>query len=179
MARSTTKTESKVAAREQLDQQDRENNTREQLEEQAKQQETQQKNELKAGAKVKTGVRQQLVEEGNVAGARRPSGVRTGAQAGFTDQLTRVNGNDPMEGNFVVIDRQANGVLDGYKSAGLVDDQGNVNANVGDYGVYLAPAEQNAETGYPETIQVRLQDATFTTVTVPYAACRHTTSRGL
>jgi hypothetical protein len=180
MASKTKKsTASPVAAREQLDQREREDHSAERLEEQAKEQEARQKEELKTSHDADSGFKQKLVDEGNVAGARRPNSTTQGAVNGFTDQLTRRDGSEPMEGHFVTIDQSVDGVLDAYKSAGLTDDDDNVVPHAGNYGVYLTVGAVNEDNGYPETIVVRLQDATFTNVTVPYGACRHVASRGL
>jgi hypothetical protein len=183
MATSTPKkkaTASPVAAREQLDQRQREDHVEDTLEEQAKAQEAQQKEELKTSHDADSGLKQDLVDEGNVAGARRPNAERgPGAVNGFTDQLTRRDGAEPMEGHFVTIDKNADGVLEAYKSAGLTGDDDEIVPHAGDYGVYRTVGAINPENGYPETIVVRLQDATFTDVTVPYEACRHSASRGI
>ena len=173
-------TASPVAARETLEQRKSEDNSEERLEEQAKEQEELQAEELKTSHDADSGLKQELVDKGNVAGARHPNAQETvGAVNGFTDQLTRRDGSEPMEGHFVTIDKSADGVLEAYKSAGLTGDDDKIVPHAGDYGVYRTVGAVNPENGYPETIVVRLQDATFTDVTVPYSACSHTASRGI
>lgn len=183
MAKTQTRkkaTASPVAAREQLDQRARENDVEDTLEEQAKTQEAQQAEELKTSHDADSGLKQELVDKGNVAGARRPNAQETvGAVNGFTDQLTRRDGSEPMEGHFVTIDKSFDGVLEAYKAAGLTNDDDKIVPHAGDYGVYRTVGAISPENGYPETIVVRLQDATFTEVTVPYEACSHTASRGI
>lgn len=177
----STATASPVAAREELDQRSRDSDDAQaRLEEQAKTQEQTQAEELKTSHDADSGLKQELVDKGNVAGARHPNAQETvGAVNGFTDQLTRRDGREPMEGHFVTIDKSFDGVLEAYKSAGLTDDDDKIVPHAGDYGVYRTVGAVDPENGYPETIVVRLQDATFTDVTVPYAACSHTASRGL
>lgn len=163
----------KVAARNELDQASGEqNDPRKRLEDQAKSQEKQQEELLAKGAKAK----KDPAQESDVPVAKRTGRVDEKTQNGFMDQFSARDGNDPYEGHFVSIDLNADGVKDAYDAAGLVDDDDNLVG--GDYGVYVEPATLDPESGIPETIVVRLRDATNARVVVPYAAASPAESRG-
>lgn len=171
MARSTTKTDSPVAAREQLNERASEDHSEDRLEETAQQQEQTQKDELKAGANAPKGVHQQAIDQDNVAAARRSAGFSgSGVQNGFVDQISRRSQADALEGHFVTIDKSADGVEDAYKAVqGLTDEDGNVLPG-NDYGVMMEPGDLDPETGYPVTASVRLRGDTPALVSVPYEA---------
>lgn len=174
-----SKSESEVAAREQLEQQqsaDPQEAQEKQLEEQAKEQEKQQADELKskqtgAGAKAA----QALQESAEEAPAAARAGVgrtsQTPTQGGFMDQMSRRSGEDAIEGHYVVLDLNNSDVQSAYESQGLEGHRG-------DYGVYLEPATLNPDTGIPETIAVRLRDDTHALVVVPYEAASPAAGRG-
>jgi hypothetical protein len=169
----SNQSKTKVAARNELDQASGEaNDPRKRLEDQAKAQEKTQADLLARGAKAK----KDPAQESDVPAAKRTGRVDEKTQNGFMDQMTVRDGNDPYEGHFVSIDLNADGVKDSYEAAGLLDDDGNFGA--GDYGVYIEPATLDPESGIPETIVVRLRDATMARVVVPYAACSPAEARG-
>ncbi len=168
---SQTKSESPVAARESLDAEKAE--PVDKREEQAKAQEKQQAEELGrslSGAGAKAMADLQPGQNGTPAEAR--AKVK-GAVAigGHIDNVSRRSSEDALEGHFVSIDLSDKGVKEGYKNAGLEDHRG-------DYGVFQAVGGVDPETGIPETVLVRLRDATNAVVTVPYEACRPAEARG-
>ena len=93
------------------------------------------------------------------------AGTPVPTQGGFVDQASRRSGEDALEGHFVRIDLNFNGVSDAYKEAGIEDHRG-------DYGVYLTPTSLNPDTGIPEFALIRLRDDTNARITVPYDALR-------
>src|SRR3954451_25439906 len=144
------KSESTVAAREQLEQAGTSDPT---LEQRAKDQERQQAEELNSkltGSGAQASAKLQTNADENRAAARAGVQAQTATQGGFIDQLSRRSGADALEGHFVSIDLNDKGVQEGYKQARLEDHQGR-------FGVYLEPATRNPETGIPETVIVRLR----------------------
>lgn len=114
----------------------------------------------------------QPAEGGTPAGARAGVHARADTQGGFMDQMSARSVNDALEGHFVLIDLNHDGVKDAYKAVrGLEDHRG-------DYGVYIEPALRDPETGIPVTATVRLRDETNALVTVPYEALRRAEARG-
>lgn len=166
--RSSTKSESPVAAREQLDA--REQNTEDNLEQQAKEQEREQRDELKAGRQAKSADKSKEVAEAPAA-VRGTSG-QGATQGGFMDQMSRRSGADALEGHYVTIDLNYKGVADAYEAIGLEEHTGN-------YGVYLEVGSVRDDgTGIPETAVVRLRDNTHAIVAVPYEALSPSEPRG-
>ena len=167
-----TETESPVQAREQLQQLENQGDDQKtQLEERAQEQEKLQAQELShsiPGADQE----QKFIDEGNVAAARQHAGFTgNGPQAGFVDQITRRTASDALEGHFVRIDLNADGVKEAYKQVQGLYDADTDEVHRGDYGVYLTPAALD-ENGYPVTAVVRLRDETNAVVAVPYEALR-------
>lgn len=155
-----TKSDAPVAAREQLDAQEADANATDNLEEQAKEQEKLQAEQLKAGQGVGE-------DKTDLTPAQQRGNERVGTVAGFVDQMSRRSGSDALEGHFVTIDQNFDGVKEAYVQAGLADEDGNPIA--GDYGVYIEPADLD-ETGFPVSGVVRLRDDTNARVVVPYDA---------
>lgn len=166
MAKSTSQSESTVAARERLEEQTDPGGGTATLEQQATDQERQQAQELDsslsgAGARAT----QKLQEKASEV----PAAARAGHEAdaptrgGFVDQLSRRSGADVIEGHFCTIDLNDKGVKQAYEQVGLGD-------HTGSYGVYLEPLSLVPGTGIPETALVRLRDATNARVQVPYEA---------
>jgi hypothetical protein len=156
------KSDSPVAAREALDQEQASPDVN--LEQQAKEQERQQSRELGqslSGAAAKGD--EKLQKAGLPAAARAGAHAHAPVRGGFMDQLSRRSDEDALEGHFVKIDLKNKGVTDAFEQVGLKDHRG-------DYGVYLEPASRDPETGVPETAIVRLRDDTNARVTVPYEA---------
>lgn len=160
------KTESKVAAREQLEQNQDAPDPTARLEEQAKEQEKTQAQELSAGAKAPKGEHDKLIDQGNVAGARNV-GTLQSRTVDAVDNFGARSADDALQGLFVEIDLKAKGVKAAYEAAGIPD-------HTGAFGVFTTVGETDPKTGYPLTIGVRLRDATHTTVTIPYEAARRT-----
>lgn len=131
--------------------------------------------QLAAGAGAEAGLHQEAVDKGDISAARNAA---SGLGGVVIDNYTRRNANEAMHGHFCTVDLNHEGVKDGYKAAGLVDDDGNY-THRGDYGVFAASGESDPETGYPVTAVVRLRDETGAGVTVPYEALRHAASRGI
>jgi len=101
--------------------------------------------------------------------ARVPGSAST--QGGLMDNLSRRSVHDALEGHFVNIDLNFDGVEDAYKAAGLEGHEGG-------YGIYVQPGDCDPETGIPVTAQVRLRDETNARVAVPYDALRPADARG-
>lgn len=154
----STKSESPVAARDELEAlnaDSSEDAQREQLEEQAKEQEKAQAESLKAGANIPA------KDADNIAAARAPVGKGgNGVQGGLVDQMTRRDVSDVMEGQFCTVDRTHKDV-----------DENMLPAGEDGYGIYRGPATTD-EHGYPVTAQVDLRDSSFASITVPYEALR-------
>lgn len=173
MADSTAakKSESKVAAREQLEAQTNANSGTENLEERAKAQEKQQAellNSKLSGPAVKA-IDEANSEDKTAAHAR--ALTDQSGTVGRIDNMSRRSGNDALEGHFVTIDLDNSEVKDAFKQAGLEGHQG-------DYGVFLQRALVDPDTGYPTHVVVRLRDETNARVTLPYDALRPAEARG-
>lgn len=82
--------------------------------------------------------------------------------------MTARDDSDPLEGHFVSIDLSNDAAKAGVEA---VIGEGNARFGSGDYGVFLAPAALDEETGYPATIQVQLRDEHSAIVVVPFDAC--------
>lgn len=131
--------------------------------------------QLAAGKKAKSGgAHQKAIDDGDISAARNAA---SNLASVVIDNYTRRNVNEAMHGHFCLIDLSAAGVKEGYKAAGLVDDDGEY-THRGDYGVFLGAGEVD-DKGYPVTGTVRLRDETSVAVTVPYEALRNTPSRGI
>jgi hypothetical protein len=173
VAEKSNKSDTVVAARNQLNQADGEqNDPRKRLEKQATEQEKARDEALAAGAKAKA----DPAQESDVPAAKRTGREDEKTVNGFVDQMSRQHGGQPFEGHFVSVDLSDKGAIEGYKASGLVDDDDNPVA--GDYGVYIEPGQLDKETGLPVTAVVRLRDATNARVVVPYAALRPAEARG-
>jgi hypothetical protein len=163
----TRKSQSDVepTAQEQLDEMQGEGgrDVEAELTDQAREQKKQQAEELSAG-------------RGNVSKADRalaklvekaPAGARVGHEAGTPtvlgkmDNMSVRSNDDALEGHFVTIDANADGVEEAFEAAGLEEHNGY-------YGVYLYPASTDTETGVPDMAVVRLRDDTNALVKVPY-----------
>jgi hypothetical protein len=174
--KSSTKSDSPVAARAALDERDQPSGN---PEAEAKAQEAQQRQELKEGQSGAAGRREVKARDdvyqdgsGDRASLRVPAGGGgKGAQGGLVDNMSRRHDGDALEGHFVTIDlnnkdaRDAviQGVTNGRDDVDYEPTQFN-----GGYGVYITPGERDQETGYPTTAVVRLRDASNARVTVPY-----------
>jgi hypothetical protein len=176
----STKSESPVAARAELDQQQVDDDAQREAQEQtAKDQERQQADELKAGAKSTRGA----------AKLKSVAEQRTGREGekplfGRVDNMTRRDDSDPLEGHFVVIDYGGDGGKEAQKlMAAALGEQAlggrEVGVGVADFGVYTEPGELGSD-GYPVTAVVMLRgEFQPLQVTVPYAALRPAASRGV
>jgi hypothetical protein len=178
----STKSDSPVQAREELDEQQGAGGPDEkEQEKQAKAQEKEQREEL-AGGKVK-GSAAKAAAALQKAAADAPAAARAGTHSnaptrgGFMDQLSRRSGADALEGHYVTIDLGDSEVQEAYKDKFGEDDDGNLNWT-GNFGVYMEPQVRNPDTGIPETISVRLRDDTHALVVVPYDACYPAGPRG-
>lgn len=182
MATRSTKSESPVAAREQLDeQQGQQGPDPKAQEQQAKAQEREQREELSAGKQTGAAgksarVLNKLVEDAP-AGARAGMHANTPTRGGFMDQLSRRSGADALEGHYVTVDLNDSDVNAEYERVFGTDDDGNLN-HEGAFGVYMEPMLRDPETGIPETARVRLRDDTHAFIVVPYAALRPAGPRG-
>jgi hypothetical protein len=153
VASRSTKSDSPVAAREQMDEQQGQTGP----------DPKQQRAEVRA--------------EDAPAAARAGTHANTPTRGGFMDQLSRRSGADALEGHYVTIDLNHKDVKQAFEDKFGTDDDGNLN-HTGDFGVYLEPQLRNPDTGIPETISVRLRDDTHALVVVPYEACRPAGPRG-
>lgn len=161
MADTPTKSDSTVAAREQLEQTGASDPG---LEQRAKDQERQQREEL--GSKLTGSAAQaasKLQTSEVTAAARAGVQAQTATQGGFMDQASRRSGEDALEGHFVTIDLSNKDVQQAYSDVRL-------DGHRGDYGVYLEPALRDPDSGIPVTAVVRLRDETHARVVVPYEA---------
>jgi hypothetical protein len=178
--RSSTKSESPVTARDELDQQQVDDDAQRKAQEQtAKEQEKQQADELRAGAKSTRGA----------AKLKSVAEQRTGREGekplfGRVDNMTRRDDSDPLEGHFVLIDYNGDGGKDAQKAmTAALGERAlggrDVGVGVADYGVYTEPGELGAD-GYPVTAVVMLRgEFRPAQVVVPYAALRPCASRGV
>jgi hypothetical protein len=157
---SSTDTDVKVAAREQLDQVENPRDTADTLRNAADAQEKAQSEQLKAGqgGEQKDGP---TLAHNRVAVSHQSVGV----QGGRIDQMTRRDVTDALENHFCTVDRTHKGV----NSDDLPDGQDG-------YGVYIEPATTD-EHGYPTTARVRLHGESIFRV-FPYDALRPAESRG-
>jgi hypothetical protein len=113
--------------------------------------------------------REKIYDDGNGdrASLRVPAGGGgKGAQGGFVDNMSRRHDGDALEGHFCTIDLSNKDVLKALKERGIEDPT----PFEGGYGVYVSPAERDAETGYPVTANVRLRNSHNALITVPYEA---------
>lgn len=178
----STKSDSPVAAREQLDEQEAGTGPDpEEQEKQAKAQEKQQREELTSGKPSGPGAKAaaalQKAAQDAPAAARAGTHTNAPTRGGFMDQLSRRSGADALEGHYVTIDLGDSDVQAAYKDKFGEDDDGNLN-HTGNFGVYMEPQVRNPDTGIPETISVRLRDDTHALVVVPYEACSPAGPRG-
>lgn len=168
-SQSPTQSDAPVQAREQLQQvEEPGGNLTETLEQRASEQEAQQSEQLQSslsGAGHDATASLQENASDAPAAARAGVGAQVPTQGGFVDQASRRSGDDAMEGHFVRIDLNFDGVSDAYEQANLGEHRG-------DYGVYLEPVSLHPETGIPEFALVRLRDETNARITVPYEALR-------
>lgn len=166
--RGTTRSDSPVAAREQLQASEPEDN-REEL---AKEQERQQRAELRdKGTKAERAHGKRLADmdpAGQRAKAVNPSGV----QGGLMDSMSQRTGADAMTGHFVRIDLNNKDVQEAYAGVFPEDRFGKGYKHEGDFGVYVDNGLVDPETGIPETVLVRLRDDSHALVSVPYEAVR-------
>jgi hypothetical protein len=166
--RRSTKSDSPVAARDQLAAQEPADQ-RQALEGEAKEQEAQQRQELKQGSSSSAAergygqARQAEIKKGNVVGGWKPGQK---AVNGFMDQISTNGDEEALEGHFCVVDTNHKGVPDELK------------ANGDAYGVYLEPGAINPETGKPETVVFRARSATNQRYVVPYEALSPAESGG-
>ena len=156
-AKSPTKSDQPVAAREQLEQLTDPKDTVSTLEERVEEQEKRQAEELKAGQNG-------TAKDGpTLAHNRAPeSGPNSGVQGGHVDQWTRRDMSDALEGHFVTVDRN-------HKDVDLPDGHDG-------YGVFVEVATVGEDT-YPETARVRFRGETITHV-FPYEALQPAEARG-
>jgi hypothetical protein len=178
----STKSESPVAAREQLDErQGQQGPDPKQQEREARAQEREQRQELAegkaSGAAAKAGRALTKLAQEAPAGARAGVHSQAPTRGGFMDQLSRRNGSDALEGHYVTVDLNDKDVKAEYERVFGTDDDGNLN-HEGGFGVYLEPMLRDPDTGIPETARVRLRDDTHAFVVVPYAALTPAGPRG-
>lgn len=162
-----------VAAREQVAEREGDGG-KDNLEQTAKDQEKLQKQELKDGANSATKEQKAL----NKLADKAPAGARVGHVGsvatvnGKMDNMSVRSDADALEGHFVDIDPNFDGVEDAYKSAGLIRDDDHERGALNHqkyYGVYIQPVGPlEPETGIPTLATVRLRDETNVLVTVPY-----------
>ena len=175
------KSDAPVAARAQIEAQDREADAQEvqrkELEDRAKEQEKTQAEELSKKPPEGADELGELAQEAP-AGARAGVSVTGRTQGGFMDKLSVRSGADAFEGHFVTISSEADGVQEAYKQAGLwdddqadSDDDRETGFLAGFYGVMLTRGATDPETGIPTEAVVRLRDSSHAIVTVPYEAC--------
>lgn len=159
--RRSTKSDSPVAARAELDTSGPEGARDELLADQAKEQEKQQRAELRAGAKTPKGVAtlETIPEQRSNRPGEKPLLARV-------DNMTRRQDSEPLEGHFVSIDLTNE---DAKRGVEAVIGEGNARFESGDYGVYLEPASVG-EDGYPVTVRVQLRDDHAAIVNVPFEA---------
>jgi hypothetical protein len=181
VASRSTKSDSPVAAREQMDEQQGQTGPDpKQQRAEVRDQEKTQREELgqkDTGSAAKAATALQKMTEDAPAAARAGTHANTPTRGGFMDQLSRRSGADALEGHYVTIDLNHKDVKQAFEDKFGTDDDGNLN-HTGDFGVYLEPQLRNPDTGIPETISVRLRDDTHALVVVPYEACRPAGPRG-
>jgi hypothetical protein len=181
MATRSTKTDSPVAAREQMDEQQGQTgpDPKEQKREVREQEKTQREElgQKDTGAAAKAATALQKHAQDAPAAARAGTHMNAPTRGGFMDQLSRRSGADALEGHYVTIDLGHKDVKQTFEDRFGTDDDGNLN-HTGNFGVYLEPQLRNPDTGIPETITVRLRDDTHALVVVPYEACSPAGPRG-
>jgi hypothetical protein len=178
----STKSDSPVPAREELQQRGNPEGDPKALEKTARDQEKAQREQL-AGGKAKGGVakaaqgERKALRQGNVAVAR--DGVQgNGPTRGRVDNMTRRDDTDVDEGHFCLIDyskaETRKMVQDQLAPKGSALEAQGFEPGLGsaDYGVYLQPGALNPDTGYPETAIVLLRDEHSAQVVVPYDAIK-------
>jgi hypothetical protein len=146
------------------------------LEQQAKEQKAQQSEELASGKGSGSTEKDKLVKKGLVAAARRQPG--TPVNQAKMDNLSVRSGADALEGHFVTLDFDADGVKDGLKSVGLVNDDDDVTVGTDSLFVFLEPVDVDPDTGVPETVLVRPRSSAQAFFTVPYEALSRTERAG-
>jgi hypothetical protein len=181
MATRSTKTDSPVAAREQMDEQQGQTgpDPKEQKREVREQEKTQREElgQKDTGPAAKAATALQKMAADAPAAARAGTHTNAPTRGGFMDQLSRRSGADALEGHYVTIDLGHKDVKQTFEDRFGTDDDGNLN-HTGNFGVYLEPQLRNPDTGIPETITVRLRDDTHALVVVPYEACSPAGPRG-
>lgn len=166
--RATTRSDSPVAAREQVQSTEHEDN-REQL---AKEQEAQQRAELRdKGTRAQREHGKRLADM-DPAGQRAKAVAPGAVQGGLMDSMSQRTGADAMTGHFVRIDLNNKDVQEAYAGVFPEERFGEGYKHTGDFGVYVDNGLVDPETGIPETVLVRLRDDTHALVTVPYEAVR-------
>ena len=183
MATSKTKTDSPVAAKEQLDEREGKGG-QDTLKQDVKDQEKAQREELAAGKSKLSGpdkAAADLQKNGVPAAARAGAHGHAPTQGGFMDQMSRRSSADALEGHAVTLDLSDKGVQEAYKAANLIRDSDSPQGeyeHTGNYGVYLEPQVRDPETGIPVTALVQLRDDTHARIVVPYEALSPAASRG-
>lgn len=166
-SRKATRTDSPVAAREELDagQTDAAQVQQERLEEQASDQEQLQKEQLQAGTRLGG------ADRSGLSIPEQRSGVGVRPFNGRVDNMTKRSDADVLEGHFAVLDYENFGkeIREALKVSGVAAEGGVGDA---DYGVYLEPSDLDPETGYPATARVQLRDEHAAVIVVPYEALR-------
>jgi hypothetical protein len=181
MAQRSTKTDSPVAAREQMDEQQGQTGPDpKQQKREVREQERTQREELSqkdTGSAAKAAAALQKNAEEAPAAARAGTHTNAPTRGGFMDQLSRRSGRDALEGHYVTIDLSHKDAKQAFEDRFGTDDDGELNWS-GDFGVYLEPMLRNPDTGIPETVLVQLRDDSHARIVVPYEACRPAGPRG-
>jgi hypothetical protein len=160
MATRSTKTDSPVAAREQMDEQQGQTGPDPKAQKrEVRDQEKTQREELgqkDTGPAAKAATALQKMAADAPAAARAGTHTNAPTRGGFMDQLSRRSGRDALEGHYVTIDLGHKDVKQAFEDRFGTDDDGNLN-HTGNFGVYLEPQLRNPDTGIPETITVQPQ----------------------
>lgn len=162
--RGSTRSESPVAARAELDQASADNaqeSREDQLEEQASDQESQQADELRLGKRM--GRQADLTGE-SIVTQREGGPRREGPVRGFVDAMSKRDDSDALEGHFVTIDADN---ADAKRAVEAVVGEDNFGQGRADYGVFFNVLTRGDD-GYPDMVQVQLRDEHAAFVTVPY-----------
>jgi hypothetical protein len=178
-----TQSESSVAARDELNQQEQgpEGDRTDALKADAKSQEKAQKEQLSAGkasGAAAKGARadRKAARQGNIAVLREGPAAGGPAQ-GRVDNMTRRDDSDVLQGHFCLIDysnaeaKKAVQAQLAPKGSALAEQGFEPGLGSADYGVYVAPGNTD-ENGYPVTATVLLRDEHAAQIVVPYAALR-------
>lgn len=178
----STKSDSPVPAREELEQRNAPDGEGEKgLKQQAREQEKAQRAQLasgkaKGGAAKAAAADKKLARQGNVAVLRDgPQG--NGPTQGRVDNMTRRDDTDVDQGHFCLIDYSDKAVVKAVadqlapKGSALEAQGFEPGLGSADYGVYLAPGSVD-ENGYPVTAIVLLRDEHSAQVVVPYDAIK-------